>query len=83
VAAATRALRHRADAKDEAFFVSRGFEGTRGFYDRYLRLGAVVVWCEAAIGDARVAPWSNRSARIQVPERAMRASILCLRASIG
>ena len=29
VAAATRALRARADAKDEAFFVARGFEGTR------------------------------------------------------
>jgi len=43
VAAATRALRSRADAKDEAFFVDRGFEGTRDFYERYLRLGAVFV----------------------------------------
>jgi hypothetical protein len=81
VAAATRALRNRADAKDEAFFVSRGFEGTRGFYDRYLRLDAVVVWCEGGSNESRVALWNNRSARIRVPDRAMRASILCLRAA--
>jgi hypothetical protein len=80
VAAATRALRTRADAKDEAFFVSRGFEGTRGFYDRYLRLGAVVVLCENATSKDRAALWNNRSARIPLPEAAVRASILCLRA---
>ncbi len=48
VAAATRALRARADAKDEDFFTHRGLAGTRGFYERYLRLGAVLVWCEDA-----------------------------------
>ena len=80
VAAATRALRARADGKDEAFFTSRGFDGTRGFYERFLRLGAVVVWCEAAAGDARTAVWTNRSARIPLPERAARAIVLCLRA---
>lgn len=80
VAAAARALRARADAKDETFFTSRGFEGTRGFYQEYLRLGAVLVWCEDAAGDARAALWSNRSARIALPERAARACMLCLRA---
>jgi hypothetical protein len=79
VAAATRALRSRADAKDEAFFVARGLEGTRGFYERYLRLGAVLVWCEAAAAGARVALWINRSARIALPERAARACAECLR----
>lgn len=79
VDSATRMLRARADGKDETFFVSRGFEGTRGFYDRYLRLGAVFVWCEDAAGDARAALWSNRSARIALPERAARACVLCLR----
>jgi len=80
VAGATRVLRAQADAKDEAFFISRGFEGTRGFYERYLRLGAVLVWCETAIGDARALLWTNRSARIALPERAARACLLCLRA---
>lgn len=78
--AATRELRARADARDEAFFVRRGFSGTREFYQRYLRLGAIVVWCEAADGDARATQWINRSARIPLPERAMRACILCLQA---
>lgn len=81
VTAATRALRARADKKDEAFFVGRGFEGTRGFYERYLRLGVVIVWCEGAAGDARATLWSNRSARIALPERADRACVLCLRAA--
>lgn len=76
----TNELRARADRKDEAFFAARGFDGTGDFYGRYLRLGAVLVWCEAASGDARAAVWHNPSARIAVPERAARASVLCLRA---
>ncbi len=79
-AAATRTLRARADGKDETFFASRGFQGTRGFYERYLRLGAVLVWCEGAAGDARASLWTNRSARIALPERAARACLVCLRA---
>jgi len=77
---AARSLRDRADAKDETYFVTRGFKGTREFYERYLRLGGVVVWSEAAMGDARAATWDNRSARIALPERAVRASVRCLRA---
>ena len=80
VATATRALRARADRKDEAFFMGRGFAGARGFYERYLRLGAVLVWCERASGDARSALWINRSARIALPERAARACVQRLRA---
>ena len=79
-AAATRTLRARADRKDETFFTKRGFEGTRGLYERYLRLGAVLVWSEGAAGDARAALWFNRSARIALPEQAARACLLCLRA---
>ena len=79
VAAATRGLRTRADAKDEAYFASRGFEGTRGFYRRYLRLGAVLVWRDGAAGDDRVTVWRNGSARIPVSDRAMRACAACLR----
>jgi hypothetical protein len=80
VGAATRALRARADAEDEAFFTSRGLEGTRGFHQRYRRLGAVFVWCEAAAGDARAALWHNESARIPLPGRAAMACLRCLRA---
>jgi hypothetical protein len=80
VAVAARALRARADAKDEAFFAARGLDGSRGFYQRYLRLGAVLVWCEAAAGDARAALWTNRSARIALPEPAAGACLLALRA---
>lgn len=78
VAAAVRSLRGRADAKDEAFFTTRGFDGSRGFYARFLRLGAVVAWCEGAPGGARTALWRNPSARIEIPERALRASVACL-----
>ena len=80
VAAAARSLRDRADAKDESYFATRGFKGTREFYERYLRLGGVLVWSEAAIGDARAATWDNRSARIALPGRAVRACVACLRA---
>jgi hypothetical protein len=83
VAAITRALRTRADAKDGAYFIGRGFDGTRDFYQRFLRLGAVVVWAEAASGDARATLWSNPSARIAVPERAARACLSCLRSGTG
>jgi hypothetical protein len=79
VAAATRALRSRADAKDETFFARRGLAGTRGFYERYLRLGGVLVWCEGSVGDARAALWINRSAHIPLPERDIRAVVRCLR----
>jgi hypothetical protein len=79
VGAATHALRDRADRKDERFFTARGFAGTRGFYDRFLRLGAVFVWAEAAAGDAQAALWINRSARIAMPDRAATACLGCLR----
>ncbi len=79
VAAAIRRLRARADAKDDAFFVRRGFKGTRDFNLRYRRLGAVVVWCEAAAGNQRAATWISRSARIPVPERAIAACLSRLR----
>jgi hypothetical protein len=81
VAVAARALRARADAKDEAFFASRGLAGTRQFYQRFLRLGGVIVWCEGATAsDARAALWRNASARIAIPDRAMKVCLAALRA---
>lgn len=78
IAGATRGLRSRADAKEETFFASRGFDGSRGFYERFLRLSAVFVWCEGAHGSARTSLCTNRSARIALPELAARACLACL-----
>jgi hypothetical protein len=80
VGAAVRALRARADRKDEAYFAFRGIDGTRTFYERLLRLGGVIVWCETAVGDRRAASWANGSARIALPQATMRAVLACLRA---
>jgi hypothetical protein len=77
VAGAARGLRSRADTKDPELFDGDGFRGPRDFYDRYLRLGGVITWCEAA-ADARTELWLNRSARIPLPERALRAALRCL-----
>ena len=83
VDSAIHLLRSRADAKDETFFKARGFEGTRGFYERFLRLSAVFVSAEGAEGDARATIWVNRSARIAMPEPAARATLRCFRADLG
>lgn len=78
--AAARALKARADAKDDAFFLTRGFDGARGFYQCYLRLGAVLTWCEGAQPRARASLWLNSEARIAMPQRAIRACLLALEA---
>ncbi len=80
IESATRAMRQRADAKDEAFFTSRGLDGSRGFHARFLRLGAVIPWADAGAGDSRALLWTNRSARIAVPHRAARAALATLSA---
>lgn len=77
---AIRALQERAGAKDDAYFAARGLKGSRGFHQRLQRLGVVLVFAENATGDDRAASWTNRSARIPVPERAIRACLACLRA---
>jgi hypothetical protein len=79
VEGAVATIRRRADAKDEAYFTRRGFAGTRDFYARFLRLGGVVVWCEAAAGDDRARLWANPSAQMTLPERAARACVSALR----
>lgn len=79
VTGAVRAIRARADAKDEAFFERRGLDGSRGFYDRFLRLGAVITWCERGAGARRAETWVNGSSRIAVPAAALRACVDALR----
>jgi hypothetical protein len=63
--AAIRDLRARADAGDV------GLDSAKAFYQRFLRLGAVLAWTDGA----EPAAWTNSSARISVPERALRACI--------
>jgi hypothetical protein len=81
VAGAVRGLRARADAKDEPFFRRRGFDGSRAFYERFLRLGAVIAWCEDGIDGERASIWVNRSARTSPPDGALRATLDCLSVS--
>lgn len=71
-------LRARADRRDEEFFVRRGFAGTRAFHDRFRRLGAVLVWSDAAAAGERCTTWLNSSARIPVPDRALLATAAAL-----
>ena len=78
VAGGIRRLRAVADAKDEEFFKRRGFEGTRDFYHRFLRLGALLTWSELGPAGGRVAVWDNGSARIAVPPPALRTCIVAL-----
>ncbi len=78
VGTAVRAIRARADAKDEPYFARRSFASTRQFYDRFLRLGAVLVWNASPDNLPRTTLWRNGSARIAVPERAMAAVEACL-----
>ena len=77
---AIRGLRSRADRREEAFFVDRGFASSRVFYERSLRLGAVITWCEAAAGDERASLWVNAAARIRLADATARACLACFRA---
>lgn len=78
VDAAVRMLRTRADGKDEAFFASHGLGNSRGFYERFLRLNAVIAWSEDADVE-RAVSWINRSARMTLREPVIRACVTCLR----
>jgi hypothetical protein len=79
IAGSVRALRTRADAKDDAFFDRAGLESGRGFYERFLRLSAIIAWCDEAEGDERATLWVNPSARIPLQARAGQASLACFR----
>lgn len=68
LAGAAQELRSRADASDPVLLERGRFEDRRDFYRRFLRLGAVIAWSEEA-----ATIWRNASARIAVPEPALRA----------
>ena len=77
VAGSIRLLRARADGKDDAFFDRCGLESARGFYERFLRLSAVISWSDEANGGDRAELWVNPSARIPLPDRVGRACQRC------
>ena len=79
---AVRDLRRRADEQDESVLAALRVNSSRAFYDRFLRLGAIVTWCEDAEGDARAAAWVNASARITVPNHALQACVRRLREAV-
>jgi hypothetical protein len=67
------ALRARVDARDPVVLARAGAREPRAFYDRYLRLAAVIAWSEAGTPGERVAAWPNPSARIVLDAAALRA----------
>ena len=79
IAGSVRGLRIRADAGDDDFFDRAGLASGRGFYDRFLRLSAVISWCDEADADERAALWANPSARINLAERIGQACLGCFR----
>jgi hypothetical protein len=79
VTGSVRVLRTRADARVDAFFDRVGLKDGRGFYERFLRLSAVISWCDEAQGDDRVTLWANPSARVPLQARAGQACLACFR----
>lgn len=80
-AQAAATLRSLADARNPWLLSRAGVDSSRAFYDRFLRLGAVLAWAERAGEGPSVAAWSNASARIAVPGPALRALAMALEAS--
>jgi hypothetical protein len=73
VAGAAASLRAAADTREPWLLSRAGVETGRAFYDRFLRLGAVLAWTEDAADGSVVATWPNPSVRIPVPAQALRA----------
>jgi hypothetical protein len=81
IAAAMRTLRARVDARDPETLARTGAATPRDFYDRFLRLNAVVAWAEGA--EDRPAAWQDRSARVTLEPRAVTAVIDALHQAPG
>jgi hypothetical protein len=75
IAGSIHALRARVDARDPATLARAGATSPRDFYDRFLRLNAVVVWAEDAPGPDRVVAWQDPSARIALERKALFAVV--------
>jgi hypothetical protein len=71
--AAILGVRARIDARDPATLARAGVADPRAFYDRFLRLAAVITWADGAEPGARAVAWANPSARIPLDRAALRA----------
>jgi hypothetical protein len=78
VGAEMRALRQSVDGRDQLVLARLDAAGPRAFYERFLRLGGVVVWSEV-LTDAIL--WVNPSARIALPAAAGSALVAALAAA--
>ncbi len=76
IAEVIRNMRRDADVADADLLRRAGVDTTRAFYDRFLRLGAVIVWADVT---GRCDLWTNPSARIAVPGRAATAIVAAIR----
>jgi hypothetical protein len=81
--AAMLGLRARADARDAALLARAGVTDPKGFYERFLRLAAVIAWAEAAAPPERATSWTNPSARIVLDRVAIAAVAAALRDASG
>ena len=73
IADAMRLLRSRVDGRESAILARVRAQTPRAFYERFLRLSAVVAWSETAPTGERVAVWVNQSARHAPDGAALRA----------
>ncbi|MEX0782042.1 MAG: hypothetical protein WD557_05285 [Dehalococcoidia bacterium] len=80
LAAAARALKVRADRRDDSFFAGRGFAGARGYYAHWLRLSGVYLRSEVD-GQAHAAFWPNPESRHPLSRDAATAVLRCLNES--
>jgi hypothetical protein len=78
VAGEMRALRRAVDGRDAVVLGRLGTTSPRAFYERFLRLGGVLVRSEAP---PAATLWSNPSARIALPRPASSALVAGFRAA--
>ena len=75
LAGAMRTLRGRVDARDPDTLARAGAATPREFYDRFLRLNAVIAWTEGGSSGSTAVTWQDPSARITLERRALAAVI--------
>jgi hypothetical protein len=78
IVGAMLALRARVDARDPGTLARVGAANPREFYDRFLRLNAVVAWAEDAVNGDRATAWHDPSARIALDRKALATVVAAL-----
>ena len=81
IAAALRSLRARVDARDPDALARVQAAAPRDFYDRFMRLNAVIVRTDSSDDASRAVAWHDPSARVTLDPKAVRAVVEALSAS--